>query len=108
VPANSVYGELGWSYNPLGFATALEARWVDKVFTSDLNDESADSYALVNLRASLEQKLSGWKFSEFARVDNIFDEEYVGSVIVNASNGAYYEPAPGTNFTVGVSVGYQF
>jgi iron complex outermembrane receptor protein len=108
VPANSVYGELGWSYNPLGFATALEARWVDKVFTSDLNDESADSYAVVNLRASLEQKLSGWKFSEFARVDNIFDEEYVGSVIVNASNGAYYEPAPGTNFTVGVSVGYQF
>ena len=108
VPANSVYGELGWSYNPLGFSTAVEARWVDKVFTSDLNDESADSYTLVNLRASLEQKLGSWKLSEFSRVDNIFDEEYVGSVIVNASNGAYYEPAPGTNYTVGVSVGYQF
>jgi iron complex outermembrane recepter protein len=44
VPANSVYGELGWSYNPLAFSTALEARWVDKVFTSDLNDESANAY----------------------------------------------------------------
>lgn len=108
VPANSVYGELGWSYNPLGFATAVEARWVDKVFTSDLNDESAGAYTLVNLRASLEQKFGGWKFSEFARVDNIFGEEYVGSVIVNASSGAYYEPAPGTNYIVGVSVGYQF
>jgi iron complex outermembrane recepter protein len=108
VPANSVYGELGWSYSPLGFSTAVEARWVDKVFTSDLNDEAAESYTLVNLRASLEQKFGGWRFSEFARVDNIFDEEYVGSVIVNASNGAYYEPAPGTNYTVGVSVGYQF
>jgi iron complex outermembrane receptor protein len=108
VPSNSVYGELGWSYIPLGFSTAVEARWVDKVFTSDLNDESAEAYTLVNLRASLEQKFGGWRVSEFARVDNILDEEYVGSVIVNASNGQYYEPAPGTNYTVGVSVGYQF
>ena len=106
MPANSIYGELGWSYNPLGFATAVEARWVDKVFVNDLNSESADAFTLVNIRASLEQKLGGWKLSEFARIDNIFDKEYVGSVIVNASAGQYYEPAPGTSFTVGVSVGY--
>jgi iron complex outermembrane recepter protein len=108
VPANSVYGEFGWSYNPLGFATALEAHWVDKVFTNDLNSESADAYTLVNLRATFEQKAGNWKLYEFARVDNIFDKEYVGSVIVNASNGQYYEPAPGRNYTVGVSASYQF
>lgn len=108
VPANSVYAELGWSYNRLGFASAIEGRWIDKVFVNDLNSESADAYTLVNLRASLEQKVNGWKFSEFARADNIFDEQYVGSVIVNASNGQYYEPAPGTNYTVGASVSYQF
>src|SRR5882724_482097 len=116
VPENSVYGELGWSYNPLGFSTAVEARWVDKVFTSDtnaetapgLNDQTADAYTLVNLRMSFEQRLGSWKLGEFARMDNIFDKEYVGSVIVNASNGQYYEPAPGTNYTVGVSVAYQF
>ena len=108
VPANLVYGELGWAYNPFGFATALEAHWVDKVFTNDLNSESADAYTLVNLRASFEQKAGSWKLYEFARVDNIFDKEYVGSVIVNASNGQYYEPAPGRNYTVGVSASYQF
>jgi outer membrane receptor protein involved in Fe transport len=32
----------------------------------------------------------------------------MGSVIVNASNGQYYEPAPGTSYTVGVSASYQF
>ncbi|MBI3526495.1 MAG: TonB-dependent receptor [Betaproteobacteria bacterium] len=63
VPANSVYGELGWSYNPLGFSTAVEARWIDKVFTNDLNDESADAYALVNLRFGFEQKLGGWELN---------------------------------------------
>lgn len=108
VPSNSVYGELGWSYSPLGFATAVEGRWVDKVFVNDLNSESADAYTLVNLRASFEQKFGGWKISEFARVDNIFDKEYVGSVIVNASAGQYYEPAPGTSYTIGGSVSYRF
>lgn len=29
----------------------------------------------------------------FGRIDNLFDREYVGSVIVNESNGRYYEPA---------------
>jgi iron complex outermembrane recepter protein len=108
VPANSVYGELGWSYNPFGFATALEAHWVDKVFTNDLNSESADAYTLVNLRAGFEQKAGSWKIYEFARVDNILDKQYVGSVIVNASNGQYYEPAPGRSYTAGGSVSYQF
>jgi iron complex outermembrane receptor protein len=108
VPANAVYGELGWSYSPMGFATALEARWVDKVFTNDLNSESADAYTVVNLRTSFEQKFGGWKLYEFARVDNLFDKQYVGSVIVNASGGRYYEPSPGTNYTVGGSVSYTF
>ena len=42
-----VYGELGWRYAPIGLTTALEARWADKVFTNDLNDESADAYTVV-------------------------------------------------------------
>lgn len=108
VPANVVYGEIGWSYLPFGFSSAVEARWVDKVYTSDLNDQSADAYTVINLRFGLDQKFGGWKFNEFARVDNLFDREYVGSVIVNASNGQFYEPAPGINYTVGVSVAYQF
>jgi iron complex outermembrane receptor protein len=108
VPQNLIYGEIGWSYLPWGFSTAVEARWVDKVYTSDLNDEAADAYALVNLRFGLDQKIGTWKFNEFARVDNLLDREYVGSVIVNATNGQYYEPAPGINYTVGVSVAYQF
>lgn len=108
IPQNMVYAELGWTYVPAGFSTAVEARWMDEVFTNDLNDESAQDYTVVNLRFSLEQRIDGWHLTEFARVDNVFDEEYVGSVIVNEANRRYYEPAPGTNYTVGVSVSYQF
>jgi iron complex outermembrane receptor protein len=46
--------------------------------------------------------------SEFARIDNILDHQYVGSVIVNEANGRYFEPAPGRTFLLGVSVAYQF
>ena len=102
------YGELGWRYAPLSLSTALEARWVDKGFTNDLNDQSADAYTVVNWRPGFEQKFGGLRQTEFARVDNIFDENYVGSVIVNEVNGRYYEPAPGTNYTVGLAASYQF
>jgi iron complex outermembrane receptor protein len=102
VPEQFAYGELAWSSSgPSGFSTALEARWSDKVFTTDVNDEFAEAYTLVNWRARLEQHRSGWRFREFVRVDNLFDEAYSGSVIVNATNGQYYEPAPGRWFTLG-------
>jgi iron complex outermembrane receptor protein len=108
IPANMVYAELGWRYAPIGFSTAVEARWMDEVFANDLNDESAQDYTIVNIRAGLAQRIGSWRLTEFARVDNVFDEEYVGSVIVNEANGRYYEPAPGTNYTVGISVSCQF
>jgi iron complex outermembrane receptor protein len=102
VPEQFAYAELAWSSTgPSGFSTALEAHWSDKVFTTDLNDEFAKSYSVVNWRASLEQRSSGWRFREFLRVDNLLDEEYSGSVIVNATNAQYYEPAPGRALVIG-------
>ncbi|EFS9233199.1 TonB-dependent receptor, partial [Salmonella enterica] len=44
----------------------------------------------------------------FGRVDNLFDKEYIGSVIVNESNGRYYEPALGRNYGVGINLAWQF
>jgi iron complex outermembrane recepter protein len=108
IPENMLYAELGWRYAPAGFSTAIEGRWMDAVYTNDLNDEAAEDYTLFNLRFGLEQRVNDWRFTEFARIDNILDEEYVGSVIVNEGNRRYYEPAPGTNYVVGVSASYQF
>lgn len=36
-----------------------------------------------------------------ARVNNLADHQYVGSVIVNDGNGRYYEPAPGRTWMFG-------
>jgi len=41
-------------------------------------------------------------------VDNLLDRRYAGSVIVNEGNARYFEPAPGRNWTVGMSGSYRF
>ena len=38
----------------------------------------------------------------FARIDNVTDQRYVGSVIVNQAALQFYEPAPGINWTLGL------
>ena len=105
VPKQFVFGELAWSSDkPSGLVMALEMHRTDKIYTTDLNDEAAPAYTLFNWRASLaQQKHDGWSFREFVRIDNLFDKEYVGSVIVNATNSQYYEPAPGRSFVLGFS-----
>ena len=110
ISKNSLYGEIQWSYQPVGFSTALEANWRDKYYATDLNDASglAKSFVAANIRAGFNQKINNWGLSEFVRVNNIFDRNYVGSVIVNDSNSRFFEPAPGRNWLLGVNASYSF
>ena len=92
--AAAVFENLKWTHAPSGFSTGLEVRWADRVFADDLNSAFARSYFVVGWHAGLRQRLASWRLEEFVRVDNLFDESYVGSVIVNAANARYFEPAP--------------
>jgi len=60
------------------------------------------------LAPGFKQEFGKLLLREFVRVDNIFNREYIGSVIVNESNGRYFEPSPGTTFIVGLSAAYRF
>jgi iron complex outermembrane receptor protein len=62
----------------------------------------------MNLRAIFRQNVAAWSITEFARVDNIFDRSYVGSVIVNQSSSQFYESAPGRNWLAGLKATYKF
>ncbi len=65
-------------------------------------------HALANLRAGVRRELSGWSVEGFARVDNLFARDYVGSLIVNEAQGRYYEPAPGRQWLLGLDVRRRF
>lgn len=103
-----IYGEAAWRHDPSGFRTAFEARHNSKSYVNDVNSDAAPSYTIFNIRAGFEQKLDRWRFSEFVRVENIFDKEYIGSVRVNDSNSRFFEPAAGRNWLLGLNANYSF
>ena len=95
VPMNSLYAGLTWSYLPLGFSATLETLGRARIYVDDRNSDAAPAYWTANVRAGFEQESRHWRFSEFARLDNLADRAYVGSVIVNETNSRFFEPAPG-------------
>lgn len=103
-----IYGELAWKYPTLNFNTAFEGRYNSKVFVNDTNTDFADSYTIFNLRAGFNQDVSNWKFSEYLRVENIFDKEYIGSVKINDSNLRFFEASPTRNYLMGLNATYKF
>ena len=44
----------------------------------------------------------------YVRADNLFDENYAGSVIVNDGNGRFFESADGVNWSAGFSISKAF
>ncbi|CEN56599.1 TonB-dependent receptor family protein [Candidatus Methylopumilus turicensis] len=105
---SQLYGEMSWKAPTVGFSTALEARYNSKVYVDDVNSDIAPSYTVFNVRAVLQQEVQKWRFSEYVRVENLFDKDYIGSVRVNDSNSRFFEAAPGRNYLMGVNATYRF
>ena len=66
--------------------------------------DSAPAWTIANLRAGFEQRSGRWIFREFARLNNLANVNYVGTVIVGDTNGRYFEPAATRNLVIGISV----
>ncbi len=88
----SAWAELAWRSAGLG-EWGLEWRVARRTAANDTNSEFAPGYGSLNLRWSQQFKLgSGWAVETLLRVDNLADQRYAGSVIVNDANGRYFEP----------------
>ena len=103
-----LYGEISWKYQPLGFHAAFEGRYNSKVYVDDVNSDAAPSYTIFNLRAGFQQQIGNWSLSEYLRVENMFDREYIGSVRINDGNARFFEPAADRNYLLGLSASYKF
>ena len=108
VPRRTFYGEARWAPAGQSFSTAFEVRYGDRVYASDANTEWAAPYSVVNWRIVFEQRASDWRVSEFLRIENLFDKNYVGSVIIGDTNQRFFEPAPRRNAIVGINAVSRF
>jgi iron complex outermembrane receptor protein len=107
IPDQILYGLFSWTHFQHWRADA-EARYLTKVFVNDLNSDSAASYSIASLAGSYVTKVGSWQLTAFARVDNLFDKQYAGSVIVNEGNGRFFEPAPGRTYAAGLTAAFGF
>lgn len=124
IPQHFIFSELAWSSRPmtpasgspargaaaqLGSRAGLELTRAGKLYANDVNTAQSAGYTLLATRVS-----HGWSLAAlgapqgvltaYARIDNLTDRRYVGSVIVNQAAGQFYEPAPGRNYTLGLKV----
>ena len=105
VPSREAYAELAWAPGGSdGFSSALEAQYVDKLYVNDANADAAPAYAVMNARVGYALTEGRATWSAYARLNNLFDRNYAGSVIVGDGNGRFFEPAPGRNWFFGASL----
>ncbi len=107
IAQQSLFAAFGW-VPPEGWRAGAELRALGRIQANDVNTARAAGYAVAALHAGYVKRWDRWEFNAFARIDNLFDRRYAGSVIVNEGNARYYEPALGRNWTVGMGGTYRF
>ena len=97
--------ERGWSsYAALNFtdgaytSTTAERAGVDDRYLKTDSLVTLDLVAKYPLNATTEV---------YARIDNVLDQRYIGSVIVNDGNQRFFEPGPDRRYSVGVQWAWQ-
>ncbi len=91
---------------------ALRGGWVEVqqsyasgYWVSDISTTRTSPWWATNVRVGWEGKASGVRLAPFLGINNAFNHLYVSSVVINAARDRFYEPAPGRNVYVGLSVG---
>jgi iron complex outermembrane receptor protein len=118
IPQHFLFAELLWASQPLdggrkaprlGSQLGVEVVSAGQIHVNDSNYDSvagattrAEAYTVLNLKASQAWALGPGHLTAYGRLDNVSDQRYVGSVIVNQAQSQFYEPAPGRNWTLGL------
>jgi iron complex outermembrane recepter protein len=112
IPQSFLFAELLWSQQAVGLArkrgapqglqAGLEFTQAGRLFANDTNTVAADGYNTANAKVSHGWAVGSGSLTAYARVDNLTDARYVGSVIVNQAASQFFEPAPGRNWTLGL------
>ena len=74
-----------------------------RVFVNDRNTDAAPGFAVAGLHASHALRHQGnTRWQVWARLDNLLDRHYAGSLVVNDGNGRFFEPAAGRRLMAGL------
>ncbi len=99
--------EIAWQ-PAKGWRAGAELRYSSRVYVNDANSDAASSFTTTAVHAGYVFDLKRWTLSATARIDNLLDRRYAGSVIVNEGNGRFFEAAPGRSYVLKLVGSYPF
>jgi iron complex outermembrane receptor protein len=105
IPRGDLYAALDWRPAAQWVAGA-NAHYTSSVPVNDSGSDAAAGFAVAGAHIGHELRLGTTTLTAFARVDNLFDRRYIGSVIVNEGNARYFEPATGRTWTLGLALAF--
>lgn len=108
VAREQLFVQLDWEPRPVPAVFTLELRHMGSIFVNDTNTDAAPAYTVASLGAQFKRQQGPWELRALARVDNLTNRVYAGSVIVNEGNQRYFETAPGRSAFVGVELQRRF
>lgn len=97
------FAELAWDGGRAG-AFGLELRGLSGTAANDVNTEFTDNYTIASLRWAWKLPTAFGGVELLARVDNLTDKRYAGSVIVNESNRRFFEPGAPRSYLLALRV----
>jgi len=92
----------GWAH---GAWAEVAETYSGGYFVDDTLALRADPWWKTDLRLGWDGRVGATTVRPFVAFDNLFDRRYVGSAVVNDAGGRYFEPAPGRNIYLGLSLG---
>jgi iron complex outermembrane recepter protein len=93
-------GDLGWH-------EGVDLTGVGSVTVNDTGTQQAAGYGLIGVDTSYTFALAqSARLQLSARIDNLADRRYIGSVIVDDSNGRYFEPGPDRTYMLGARLAF--
>jgi iron complex outermembrane receptor protein len=112
IPAHLVFAEVEWAQLrnaralAHGWSAGIELQSIGRRYANDANTLSADPFESVAIRSAYSRTLGSTDLQVFARIDNLLDDKYVGSVIVG--NASPFEPSPERNWMLGLKAVTRF
>ena len=107
LPEHNFYTELTYTH-PSGFYSSVDFQYVSTMFADNANTASNRPYGVSNLRLGYIKSIGNAELTPYLGINNLFDEEYVGNVRINAFGSRYFEPAPEFNVYAGLNVRYLY
>ena len=102
----AAWRSVGWTERPKGNFSegGLEFTAVGDMQANSANTEKASSYELLSARLATHFTKDSQTLSLYARIDNLLDKRYVGSVVADQAFLRFYEPGAPRQWLLGAKL----